>query len=196
MAASETQIANLAMGKIGQARIEALTEESEPARWAAEYFGQARDYVTEAGIWRHAKKTMYLAQVDNDREDDYEYAYERPSDCLKLWYLLPQLGGFDPRNPIRYETEGDVIYTDEQIARGVYVRQITDVTKFMPSFTEAMAWYLAHLCVTPLRLENSLIGTTLSGYAGAFQHAVATGAVEQLLIWDANEAQPDWLAGR
>lgn len=196
MASSTTQIANLAMAKIGQGRIESLTEDSKQARWANELFGQARDFVTEAGIWRHAKATLQLEETTNTRANDYDFAYTRPSDCLKLLYLLPYQEGFDPRYPIRFETEADVIFTDEALARGVYIKQITDVTKFAPSFTDAVAWYLAHLLVQPLRLENALIGTTLSGYGQAMAHAVAMGACEQLIIRDADEAMPDWQRGR
>lgn len=196
MASSTTQIANLALGKIAQSRIESLTEESTEARWANEYFGHARDYVTEAGLWRHAKKTLTLEEGTNDRDDDYRYAYNRPSDCLKFCYVLPLRGAFDPRYPIRFETEGDLIYTDEPTARGLYIRQITDVTKYVPSFTEALAWYLAHLLVSPLRLENGLISTTLAGYNNALSIAVAHGAMEQLVIRDADESMADFHRGR
>lgn len=192
MASSTTAVANLALAKIGQARIESLSEESDAARWCNELFGQARDYVTEAGIWRHARTTLQLEEVDNDREDDYRYAYARPSDCLKLYYLLCQTTPFDPRWPIRFETEGDVIYTDEPLARGVYVRQATDVTKWPPSFTDAVAWYLAHLVVQPLRLENALISVTLQGFGSAFNHAMAMGAVEQVIIWSPDEAMAEF----
>lgn len=197
MASSATQIANLALAKIGQGRIESITETGNPARWCNELYGTARDYVTEAGMWRHAKTTLTLEQQSvNAREDDYQYSYARPSDCLRLWYLLPETGAFDPRYPIRFETEGDVIFTDEQTARGVYARQVTDVTKFVPSFTDAAAWYLAHLLVQPLRLENALISTTLSGYMNAFNHAVAMGAIEQLIIYNADESMADFHRGR
>lgn len=196
MASSSTQIANLALGKVGQARIESLSEATKEARWANEYYGQARDYVTEAGLWRHAKKTATLAEGTSDRADDYRYAYERPSECLKFCYLLPNTGAFDPNNPIRFECEGDLIYTDEASARGVYIRQVTDVTKFSPSFTDAVAWQLAHRLVQPLRLENSLISTTLQGYMGALHHAAEIGAMEQLIIWNADEQLSEWHRGR
>jgi len=197
VASSTTQIANLALGKIGQARIENIsTDTDEPARWANEFYGQARDYVTEAGLWRHARKTMVLEEGANDRPNDYVYAYSRPSDCLKFCYLLPYTGPFDPRYTIRFETEGDYIYCDEPQARGVYLRQVTDVTKYPPSFVDALAWYLAHLLVTPLRVENSLIGLTLQGFNAAFNHAAAIGDTERLVIWTAEEAMADFHRAR
>lgn len=196
MASSTTQIANIALGKIAQARIESMSEESKEARWANEYYGTARDYVTEAGLWRHAKKTLTLEEGSNDRDDDYQYAYTRPSDCLRFVYVLPSAGAFDPRAPIRYETEADLIYTDEPTARGLYIRQITDVTKFVPSFTEAVAWYLAHMLVQPLRLETKLLEFTLGGYRAALIHALSIGAMEQLIIRDADESMADFHRGR
>lgn len=199
MASSTTQIANLALSKIAQIRLVNVgSNDSNEARWANELYPHARDYVTEQPdiLWRHAKKTLVLAQTTNDREDDFQFAYERPSDCLSFRYLLPRYGAFDPRYPIRFECEGDVIYSDEATARGVYVRQITDVAKFVPSFTEAVAWYLAHLICTPLRMERTLLGETLQGYRGALIQAIACGAAEQVFIKTADEASADWITGR
>lgn len=196
MASSETQIANMALAKIGQERIEIIGEETKAGRWTNELYGQARDYVTESYLWRHSRLTLQLEEATNDRELDYRYAYTRPSNCLRFAWLLPQYGAFDPQSPIRFETEGDCIYTDEPVARGVYCRQITDVTKFVPSFTDAVAWYLAHLLVTPLRLENALIGLTLQGYGSAVAHACVMGAAEQLIIWSADELMAEHHRGR
>lgn len=199
MASSVTQIANLALAHLGQFRLNNISsDDGAEARWCNELYPHARDFVTEQPdiIWRHAKRTLTLEETDNDREDDFEYAYVRPSDCFSFRYILSETGAWDPRYPIRFECEGDTVYTDEQTARGVYVRQITDVTKFVPSFTDAVAWYLAHLLCVPLRMENGLIGTTLSGYSNALAKAVACGAAEQVYVKTADEAMPDWLRGR
>lgn len=199
MASSVTQIANLALAHLGQYRLVSVSSnDSNEARWCNELYPHARDYVTEDErvLWRHAKRTVSLAETANDREDDYRYAYERPSDCFSLRYILSRTGAFDPRYPIRFECESDVIYTDEPTARGVYVSQVTDVTKFVPGFTDAVAWYLANLLVQPLRQENGLKSMTLAGYDRAVGIAVARGAAEQVFVKTADEAQPDWLLGR
>lgn len=196
MASSSTQIANLALGKLGQERISSLADTSTEAVWANEYYAHARDYVTECALWRHAKKTATLASTTNTRSDDFDYAYSRPSDCLSFRYILSEQGAFDPHDPIRFECEADLIFTDEESARGVYIAQITDVTKFTPSFTEAIAWYLAHLLVQPLRMENRLMQLTADGFQRAMEQAVACGAVEHLIVRSAEETMPDWLAYR
>lgn len=193
MASSETQIANLALAKLAMRRIENISESTTEARWCLELYPHARDFTTEYAIWRHAKRTATLAEeATNDLEGDWQYAYTRPSDCFGLKYLLSEQGQFNPSAPIRFTTEGDVIYTDEPYARAVYVRQVTDVTKFTPAFTDALSWYLAHLLVQPLRTENRFFGETLNGFNNAVSHAIAMSAAEELIIWSADEARADW----
>lgn len=193
MASSSTQIANIALAKIGQERIDSLSDDVTAARWANELYGTARDYVTEMHLWRHAKTVASLAETTNTRSDDYSYAYTRPSACLSFRYILPAQGAFDPKNLIRYEIDGAVIFTDEYQARGVYVAQTTDVTLFPPSFTDAVAWYLAHLLVQPLRQENNLLRVTADGFEQAVKRAIALGAIEEASwIKTADEAMADW----
>lgn len=196
MAASATQIANLALAKLGKKRIESLTEESTEAQWANELYPHCRDFVTEAALWRHSKTTLTLEQVTNALDDDWGYAYQRPSDCLSFRLILGNTGAFDPGNPIRFMSQGDVIYTDEASARGVYAKQVSDVTKFAPSFTECVSWYLAHYLVQPLRLENKLFGDMLGGFNNALGYAIARGDAEHMLIKTADEGMPDWQRAR
>lgn len=196
MAASSTAIANLALAHLSQQRLTSLSDDSTEAYWANELYPHARDYVTEIQLWRYSKRTLSLAETTNDRENDFAYAYTRPSDCLSFKYILGPYGGFDPQNPIRFECEGDVIYTDEYQARGVYCRQITDTTKFPPSIDAAMGWYLAHLLVVPLRMENGLVRSTAEAFEQSVNHAIAMKEVEQVYIKTADDVMPDWLRGR
>lgn len=199
MASSETQIANLALAKLGQKRLDDIaSDDGLEARWALELYPTARDYVTEDVAPRHAKVTAYLAQLaTNERINDYQYAYTRPSDAMSVLYLMEQQAPFDPQWPIRFECETDssnseVIYTDEPNARVVYIKQATDPTKYKPSFTEAIAWYLAHLLVQPLRQDKQFFADTLNGYERAKAKAIQAHAHEQYVVRDATESQADW----
>lgn len=197
MASSTTQIANLALAKLGQARLENLSDTSiAEARWASELYPQARDYVTELFPWRHARRIAALTEATNDRSDDFDYAYERPSDCLSFRFVLSEQGPFDAGYPIRFETLGDLIYTDEGSARGYYVAQETDVTKYPPTFTDALAWYLAHLLVQPLRQESRLLQLTADGFDRAITLAISRGAIEEVWIKTAEQGMADWHRGR
>lgn len=199
MASSETQIANLALGKFGQSRLESISSnDSAESRWCLEFYPHARDIVTEQVAPRHARKTQSLAELSsNDREDDFEFAYEHPSDAMAVLYLLAETGQFDPNFPIQYEAEGDTIYTDEPSARIVYVRQSTDVTKYPPSFTEAVATYLAHMLVPPLKQDKQLAADMLNAYLNvAMPKAVAATQNERVIIRSADENMSDWHRGR
>lgn len=197
MASSVTQICNLALNaRLGQDRIESINEDSAPARAAKEHYAHALAFATEDADYRFARKIATLAQITNDRAVEWTFAYERPSDCLKARYILPYSGRFDPRFVIPYEAMADAIYTDESAARLRYSRLVTDVTRFSPSFTEAVAWYLAHLLVMPLQLDTKLMGDMLNGYQIAKQRAVAADASEELVQQSANDTIPDWQAYR
>jgi len=196
VAASSTEIANLALAHLGQKRIETLSEETKEARWANQLYPAALAYVTEAALWGHARRTLVLEVTDNDRESDYQYAYVRPSDCLSFKYILPYEGRFDPGAPINFEREGDCIYTDEETARGVYVRLVETTTKFAPSFDDAVALQLAQRLVAPLALDKSLKREMADAYRFALEYAVSIGACEQLVIWSADEAQSEWHRAR
>lgn len=197
MAASETAIVNLALGKLGQARIESMSDGSNEQVWASEYFSHARAFVTADALWRHAKKIAALSAETNDRPSDWGYKFTRPSDCLRLWHLLPQYGVYDPRYPIRFEAIGDAIYSDEPNARAVYVYLVTDTTKYTPSFDAALSWYLAHLLCQPLRMDSKLMGQMLEGYDLAKRHAIAMDAIEEVsYIPSAAEEAPEWMRAR
>lgn len=197
MVTSSTSIANLALARLGQTRITSISDTTlKEAVWSNELYPTARDYVTEAYLWRHAKTVATLVETTNDRSDDFAYAYTRPSACLSFRYLMASTGGFDPQDPIRFECNGTKIYSDEPDARGVYTAQTTDVTTYPPSFVDAVSFYLAHLLVGPLRLENKLLTDMMQAYKNAVSYAIAIGAIEQVYIKDADEAAPDWIAGR
>jgi hypothetical protein len=197
--ASVTQICNLALGArlAGQRRITTITDQTAEARWCNEFYEHARDVVTAEAIWRHARNVAALNEnVTNDLEDDWQYSYERPSDCLRLVYLLPERGWFEPQSPIKHIGIGDNIYTDESGARIFYIKQETDASKFGPHFVAALSWYLAHLLVQPLEKSDAYLRTTIEGYAAAVRRAISMNEAEEIVQLTAEQGQPDWMLAR
>lgn len=199
MGSSVTEICNLALGARlgGQRRIASISEETTEARWCNAFYEHARDIVTADALWRHARTVAALSEnATNALEDDWGYSYERPSNCLRLAYILPATGWFDRRSPIRHIGVGDDIYTDEPDARALYVKQQTDATTFGPHFTAAVSWYLAHLLVQPLEKSREYLKTTMDGYTLAVARAMQMDEAEEIVQFTADEAQPDWMQGR
>lgn len=195
--ASVTDICNLALrARLGQDRITGINADSAEARACLDVYGLARSFVTADAVWRHSKKLITLAEADNDRADDWAYAYERPSECLRLRFLLPSSGRIQMRDQVPCETFADLIYSDEPSARAFYQIDVQDTTKFTPSFVNALGWYLAHLLVQPLKLDTKMMGEMLNGYQIAKSNAIQADAAEDIYTPELDAALPDWMAAR
>lgn len=195
--ASVTDICNLALSaRLGQDTIASTTEDSNEARKSLLFYPMARAFVNGDAVWRHGKKLLTGAEADNDRPDDWAYAYERPSDCLRFRFMLPSSGGIQWKDAVPCETFADLIYSDEPAARLFYQVDITDTTKFSPAFINTLGWYLAHLLVMPLKIDAKLMADMLNGYRTARSNAIATDAAEDIFVPDLDYARTDWLEAR
>lgn len=170
--ASVVQICNMALSHIGsEARVSSISppDGSVEAGHCATFYDMARTEMLEPGNWFFALKRGPLAQVAN-LSTTWAYAYTKPSDCLRpLRILRPSVGitvftqdlvrrdlvvPSDDTDSSAYEIEGDVIFTNEPDAVMVYTRDITDSTKFTPSFTSALSYMLASYLAGPIIKGN------------------------------------------
>lgn len=197
MTTSSTDICNLALvAKLGQKRIASLNEASTEARACLDVYSHALAFVTADHNWRHARRLSALTEVTNDRETEWGYAYQRPSDCLRVIRLVSYAAPFDPRYPILSEMIGDTIYTNESLARLDYIRLITDADKFSPAFVNALSSYLAAQLVQPLELNPQLALTMMQKYVADRNHAVAMDGNDTIYQLSADETVPDWMLAR
>lgn len=181
-------ICNLALSNIGKDNISDLNEASAEARACKQFYAHTRDTLLQSYPWRWAQKTVALAEVSNDKANRWVYAYQRPSDCLKIRRVVGELmqdyipyspgqvkaGGFD------YTVEGSVIYTALSPAYLEYTRWVEDVTKFPALFQDALSWHLAVRLSMPLTRDPKI-------RADAFQ--LATQMTGSAAVADANEVR-------
>lgn len=183
---SIVSICNLALSNIGKDNISALNEATPEARACNQFYEHVRDMLLQAYPWRWAGKTVSLAEIVNDKPGAWDYAYQRPVDCLKVRYVRPQysttpLDLDDPKMDafgVMHEIEGQTIYTDISPALLRYTAQVTDPTKFSPMFVEALSWHLAVRLAMPLTRDPSI-------RKEAFQ--IANGMQATAQMHDANE---------
>lgn len=163
--ASVVQICNMALSHIGS---DAIVTSIDPPDGSVEaghcsrFYDIARTAMLEAGHWAFARKRVELAEVTND-STVWTYAYALPSDCLRPQtvlrlsadnvfqletFTLTELKGAD------YELEGQVLRTNEPDAVLLYTIDITDTTKFTPSFTSALGFMLASYLGGPIVKGN------------------------------------------
>lgn len=190
--ASVVQICNMALSHIGsEARVSSISppDGSVEAGHCATFYDMARSELIEPGTWRFARKRALLAEVTNE-SDTWAYAYTLPSDCMRplrvltpgtaltvfnqdtLGYSSNEEAGAD------FDIEGDVLYTNEPEAVLVYVRDVTDTTKFTPSFTSALSYLLASYLAGPILKgnEGTRVGDGMRERAMALADIAATAS--------------------
>lgn len=184
--ATEVDIVNRALVKLGADRITALSDNTKNAREANAIFDLVRDAELRKNIWRFS---IVRAQIDFDAGAPtpaygYAYSYEKPSSMLRLI----QVGDYYPGGEIvdyvdgetaPYAVEGDYILSDE--GNGIYVRyvaQITDTTKYDSLFVEAFACKLAMELAEAITASDSKRDRATREYQMAVMEAIRTNAVE------------------
>jgi hypothetical protein len=147
MAASETDIANEALGRLGISPIMDLSDATKQAQFANRFYAQTRDEVLTSHPWSFAISRATLAQLTANPDFEWLYRYQLPTDCLRLL----KLNGYEV-GEIRetYVVEGNTVLTDAEQAEIRYIARITDVTLFPPLFIEALAIKLASKLSAPL----------------------------------------------
>lgn len=185
---SIVSICNLALSNIGAQNISSLSEATTEARACSQFYDHVRDMLLQAYPWRWAGKTLWLAEVANDKPGAWGHAYQRPTDCLKVRYVRPvysddpvdleavKIDGFG----VMHEVEGQSIYSDVSPALLHYTYQVTDPTKFPPMFVEALAWHISVRLAMPLTRDPAI-------RREAFQ--IANGMQATAQMQDANEVR-------
>lgn len=182
--ASVVSICNLALSNIGKGNINALTDAGAEARACNQFYEQTRDMLLQGYPWRFAGATVSLAQIENDKAGQWAYAYQRPTDCLKLRWVRPAYSENDlaltrqEELSFPHEAEGRTIYCNLSPAFLRFTARITDASRFDPLFVEALSWHLAVRLAMPLTRDPKV-------RADAWQ--VANMMTGQAQMADANE---------
>ena len=219
--AGELPICNAALQNLGESlRVTSIrpSDGSVEANLCAEHFDRARDIVLEARNWGFAMRRRPGFMRDSEAPTAWEFCYVRPSDCLRLVKVLPPdatddeivtsyrtsvtinfppvLIGAAPQNHIE-ETLADgtqVIYTNQPDAILLYVRRVTDTTKWSAKFRTALE----------AQLTSRIVGALVKGAEGArarleweqVAQALIAGAAELDAAQFENPPRhiPSWLA--
>lgn len=206
MSVSQISIYNMALMRIGQdIGVASPTENSKARRVCDTFWDACRQSALREFPWSFATGFSALAPSVGTAPMGYAYSYLRPSDMLRLYAVidvnglrtwvtaLPALWCWPswnsdphpsmPRVPFRIL--GDAILTDQPEAYGVFVRDVTDTTKFDALFVDALAWRLASEIALPMvgpAQGAALAQKASQAYDNLRSQAQATSA---------NEGQPD-----
>lgn len=162
MAASKTEIANLALAHLGHAKqISNIdTETDQEAKTCRQFFEVARDLVLRDFAWSFAQKRFDLSQIetltDTDSDSEWTYSYMYPTDCLKIHRIMSGTRNDSRQTRVPFEILDNNgsrrIWTDVDDARVEYTARIEIVEQYPPDFVLALSYRLAEL-ICP-RLTN------------------------------------------
>ena len=147
---SIVEICNSALNKIGANTINSLTENSQEARLCAAQFPRIRDVLLRSHPWNFATIRLALPRLVNPPAFEFAYAYQLPSDCLRVLQLS------DPTTMFRIESGR--LLTNASRVKLIYVRRETDPSHFDAQFSESLATHLAAEIAFAISNNRSLAG--------------------------------------
>lgn len=179
------EICNMALSRIGESPIEALTESSEAARKCNQFYEHDRKIVLRRYPWPWATRRVELAAM-TDSPQDYRYAYRYPADCccLRKIYAVAPDGHLMPlpdfvSYKIVSDESGLVLYTNEPRVISEYTADVKDTALFDEQFCEALSWKLASSIAFKLTGNEQIVQMATSEYERLFLHAAADAENEQ-----------------
>ena len=147
--ASEVEIANRALSKLGASPIISFGDDSRNARAVSRAYAIVRDAELAAHPWNFAKTHVRLAKDLTAPLFDFKNAFTLPSDCLRI---LPPNDYY-----VDWQERAGKIYTNWSDPLDLtYIRRETDTAKFPPVFVAALAEKLAMEICYEITESNSL----------------------------------------
>ena len=190
MATSEVSLCNLALQKLGAARIVALTENSRNAKSVNACYESQRNNELRKHLWNFARKRVSLAASSVAPAFMYTSAFPLPSDFLRL--IKPARLGLDWH--IEQHDGGVAILTNDGAPLEVrYLAIVTNPALFDPCFVEMLACKIAWHCCEDLTQSNTKKAALMEEYMQHRAEARKTNAFE---LPKNPEPVDEWLVAR
>jgi hypothetical protein len=192
--ASDVEIANRALSKIGDRSIVSLTEDSNSARAINECYVVARQNEIRRHPWHFAKKRALLAASVTTPAFDFAYAFALPADCLRVLMPHPESESVQYDGRIDWKIEGRNILSNQAGPLKVtYLADIADPEQFDAAFVDAFAARLAAEVAMRLTGSAEKKRMAMEEYRMALLEARRVNAFEQFSI---ERPMGDWEIAR
>lgn len=175
--ASEVQICNRALQKLGAKRITSLTQDTPNARSCNVAYADLRDAELRAHTWNFAIKRAQLSADATAPTFGRSNAFQLPTDFLRLLPPYPE----DNSNTLDWQIEGRKIYTDDSAPLNIrYVYQVTDPNEFDSTFREALATRIALELCEEITQSNTKKELLMADHKKVIAEARRTNAIENV----------------
>jgi len=132
---TEVDILNQALGYLGEARVQSLTQASNSAKVGSDAMRSSVEEVLEIHDWNSALERQTLSRLSQENKFGPKYSYQLPNDFMNLTTFNDGVA--------EYRIEGKRIVTDETEVEIVYVAYPTDFSVLDASLVRAIASNLA-----------------------------------------------------
>lgn len=196
--ASQVDIANRALTKLGEARIVSFTDNTNIARTVNSMWDVVRDAELRSHVWRFALARASLPALVDAPTFGYNYQYQLPSDCLRLVevaeFRVNNLADYINRDDSIYTVEGNKILTDLGAPLNIrYIQQTLDTAQFTIDFVEVLACRLAAEMAEILTNSMPKRQMAWQEYNQAVSLAVKTNSLE---LPSKSAFDDSWMIGR
>ncbi len=184
MATSDVAICNIALQKLGAARITSLAEDSVEARECNACYEQQRDAELRKHPWNFAIARVSLPADATAPAFGPANSFTLPSDFLRLLPVDPE----EVINDEDWRIEGKKILTNDSAPLQVrYIYRVTDPNEFDSLFVEALASKIAFQICEKITQSNQKKAAAAEDYKMAIAAARRINAFENV----AQEPPPD-----
>lgn len=147
--ASKVEIANLALGIIGEEPITSFSDDDKAARTVNLWYDPVRRSLLRNHPWNFAVKRAALAQLTETPAFGYDHQYALPSDFLRLLNLNDE--------DKEYEIEAGNLLSDADSVSIRYIYNATDPNDFDTLFYMAFAAALAIPIAMPITNDKEQV---------------------------------------
>ena len=188
------EIANVALGMIGEPSITSFNDDLASARAANLRFPTVRDAVLRAHVWNFAKARQQLAKLAQNPPFGYDAQFQLPADWLRMVEVNPGPGVHPSPIAPDYKIEGQrLLLNGSDTAQIIYIRRETDTTKWDALATEAFAARLASELAVAITQNRTLAQQLFDQYQVKLAEARSVDAMDE----PAPQIEADeWIASR
>lgn len=197
--ASQTEIVNRALTKLGAARVTNINDGAKSARAMSAIYDTVRKAELRKHNWSFALTRTALPALADAPAWGYAKQFQLPTDFLRMTqvndvFLVPAMAEYVTGDNSAYAIEGQMILTDFGAPLKIrYVRDITDPGLFDALFVEVFAAKLAYEACEEITNSNTKKQVMDDDYRECVRIAARTNAIER-----PPQGIPDdsWMIGR
>jgi hypothetical protein len=180
--ATDVAICNLSLARVGvQQEIASLSEVGTLAKSCRRFYDQSRQAMLREFPWSFCERPVTLALVEAEPVSDWIFSYRYPSDTMRMNRIVGVRRRPDAPIPFRIgsDSQGRLIYTDQEYAVAWCNYDVSDTSQFDPLFTDAIAWRIARELAPLLSKDSGLTQSVRQEYEMAVRRAIASALNEE-----------------